>query len=136
VLGVWCKMAKVKRKPKPKRAAKTDTACQCHPIKKPTIPIMSHTVNCPVRRRYTDNGRMIAELMHAKGVKGSPKDFVIVVGRRLIDYRGTYDIRGLEAPLGFAGVTLVHKRELERVVGEKESRRFWRRGLGRVHANS
>ena len=126
-------MARVRKKPK--RVAKVDTACLCHPVKKPTFPIMSHTINCPVRRRYTDNGRMIAELMHSKGVKGSPKDFVIVVGRRLIDYRGTYDIRGLEAPHGFAGVTLVHKRELERFVGVTESRRFWRRGLGRVHAN-
>lgn len=131
-------MARVRRKAKarPKRTVKVDTACQCHPVRKATFPIMSHSINCPVRRRYTDNGRMIAELMHSKKIKGSPKDFVIVVGRRLIDYQGTYDIRGLEAKHGFAGVSLVHKRELDRVVGPNESRRFWRRGLGRVHANS
>jgi hypothetical protein len=129
-------MARVKRKPKAKRAPKTDRACLCHPVKKPTFPIISHAITCPVRRRFTDNGRMIAELMHSKRIKGSPKDYVIVVGQRLIDYRGTYDIRGLEARHGFAGVNLVHKRELERFVGSEQSRRFWRRGVGRVHANS
>lgn len=133
---MWWTMARVRRKQKPKRKVKIDTACQCHPIKKPTFPILRHSVDCPVRRRYTDNGRMIAELMHSKGVKGSQKDFVIIVGRRLIDYRGTYDIRGLEAKHGFSGVNLVHKRDLEKYVGANESRRFWRRGLGRMHANS
>lgn len=133
MLGVRCEMARVKRKPKPKtkRAVKVDTACQCHPVRKPTFPIMRHNVNCPVRRRYTDNGRMIAELMHTKGVKGSPKDWVILVGRRLIDHGGTHDLQ-----TGFSGVNLVHKKDLERYVGEQESRRFWRRGLGRVHAGN
>lgn len=128
---------RVTRKPKTKtkRAVKVDTACQCHPVRKPTFPVMSHSVNCPVRRRYTDNGRMIAELMHSKQLKGSPKDYVILVGRRLIDYKGTFDIGGLKAKHGFGGVTLVHKRELARFVGEQESRRFWRRGLGRIHGN-
>jgi len=124
----------MKRTPKTKRKVKVDRACQCHPTQKPTFPIISHSIACPVRRRYTDNGRMIAELMHSKKIKGSPKDFVIMIGRRLIDFHGTYEIRGVEGGQGVPGVSLVHKRELDRIVGAKEAGRFWRRGWGRIRA--
>lgn len=121
-----------KAKAKPKRKVKVDKACQCQPVRLATFPIGRHSVNCPVRRRYTNNGRMIAEMMHARRLRGNPKDYVILVGPRLIDFAGTYEIQGMMQPK----VVLVHKRELSRVVGEQASRRFWRRGTGRTCLNS
>lgn len=101
-------MLKGKKKPKSKAKAKAK------PEPKPK--------NTP----KTPNGKLIANVMEMRDIKGSYKDFVILSGSKLVDAHGSWDIFSPDgAPLGVEGVALVHKSNLSKLVGEKFASRFW-----------
>ena len=81
--------------------------------------------------KLTPNGRQIFELLRLTKKKGNPKDFVIIVGKRMLDYWGSYDMENKEGKsVGVEGVALIHKRELHKVVGDELASKFWNRKTG------
>ena len=84
------------------------------------------------RPTSTPNGKLIQDLMVAREVKGDYRDFVMIVGARLVDWLGSWDIfNGQGEPVGFEGVLLVHKSKLDTVVDEKFAVKFWDKKLKR-----
>lgn len=82
----------------------------------------------PPREASTSNGKMISRLMHARRVRGNPKNWCIIAGSRLIDYNGSYDIKHEDSTeLKHDGVALVEKRKLHLVLGDEVAARFWNR---------
>lgn len=78
----------------------------------------------------TRNGELIRDCMLAKGVKGDYKDFVMLVGARMIDWVDSWDIFKPDGtPIGIEGVLLLHKSQLHRIVDEKFAEKFWNRKL-------
>jgi len=75
----------------------------------------------------TANAKMIGELMKAKKVRGNFKDYVIIVGDRLIDWDGSYQIRfeGEDADKKPSGLALLHKRVLDMYIGPELAKQFW-----------
>ena len=79
------------------------------------------------------NGIMIHDLMKAHKVNGNFKDYVVIVGNRLIDYRRSFDITlDDEGTLGVDGIALVHKRKLKNIIGEKAAAQLWHPIFGRI----
>lgn len=82
-------------------------------------------------RKLTVNGHRIVELLKMTHKRGNPKDFVIIVGKRMMDYWGSYDMENKEGKtIGIEGVALIHKKELHKVVGDELASKFWSRRLG------
>lgn len=83
----------------------------------------------------TPNAKMIHDLMMSENVRGNYKDFVVVAGRRLFDWQGSYDMRresdGVSVGLP-CGTALIHKSKLTDIIGEELARHFWRPRVGRV----
>ena len=80
----------------------------------------------------TRDGQAIHEAMAAAGVKGSYKDFVLLVGSRLIDRSGAVDVTLLpDAPTSGASIEIIHKRDLRRFIGD-QALQYWNPRLGRV----
>jgi hypothetical protein len=69
---------------------------------------------------------MIADLMFAKKQRGKVKDWAVISGSRLVDWRGSYDVQVKDGALTDS-VTLIHKRDLFKVLEEGEADRFWNR---------
>lgn len=81
----------------------------------------------------TPNAKLINDLMVEKRVEGDFKDYVIISGSRLIDWKKSFDIKlDGDKSLGIDGVALIHKRRLHNIVGDEEASRFWHPGLGRI----
>jgi hypothetical protein len=83
----------------------------------------------------TPNGQMIQDLMTKNGVKGAYKDYVAIVGNRLVDWLDSWDIHNPAGDaVGVEGVALVHKSHLHKTFGEAFANRFWNQKLRmRVH---
>lgn len=81
----------------------------------------------------TANAKMIIDLMKSRKLKGKFKDHVIIVGSRLIDWLGSYEIRieeeGEMKKFGVDGVALIHKSKLKNIIGEEPASKFWRNGM-------
>lgn len=119
-------------KTKTKKPAKVAKGCICNP-QLPEFPLGAHVAICPVRQRYSVNGRMIAELMHAEKKRGNPKDYVVISGYRLLDHAGSYDLKLPDGKtIGIKGVRLVHKSKLREYLGEELAARFWKGGRRRA----
>jgi len=74
----------------------------------------------------TPNGKLIQDLMVARGTKGDYRDFVMITGARLVDWLGSWDIfNSAGEPMGFDGVLLIHKSKLGDIVDEKFADKFW-----------
>jgi len=83
------------------------------------------------REASTANGKMISKLMHARKIRGNPKDWCIIAGARLIDYHGGYDIKHEDfTTLKHEGVVLIEKRKLHLVLGFEIGAKFWNRKVG------
>lgn len=122
-------MKKVKpKKPKPAKG------CLCRPGPKPLYPVSDHAAICPVSKRYTTNGRIIADMLHSEKMRGNAKDYVVVSGSSLLDFDGTYEMRLDDAKLKVPSVALVHKRNLRKIIGDEQAARFWKPGYGRVRS--
>lgn len=118
-----------KAKPKKTRAAK---GCLCPPQGKPLFPVGDHVATCPISKRYTVNGRIIADMMHSEKMRGKAKDYVILSGATLMDFNGTYEIRRDDGVKPKPTVYLAHKKNLHKIIGAEQAARFWRPGFGRV----
>ena len=78
------------------------------------------------------DGAMILETMAAAGVRGNYKDYVLLLGNRLVDRSGAKDVKVLhDAPLSGAHVEVIHKRDLHRFIGE-QALQYWDPRYGRV----
>lgn len=81
----------------------------------------------------TANAKTIKALMVSKKVKGNFKDYVIITGNRLVDWRGTFSITVDEGHrLGVDGLALIHKNRLHMIIGDEQAKRFWHPQLGRI----
>ena len=83
-------------------------------------------------RSQSHNEALIRNMMKAAKKRGNPADWVVLVGFRLIDYGGSYDVITSEEFefKSFPEPTLAHKRDLHKLIGKKQAARFWRRKLG------
>jgi hypothetical protein len=89
--------------------------------------------------RRRENTKMISDLMKAEKVKGNAKDYVVIAGYRLTDWAGEHDLHrrddeGNVGTIGVDGVALVHKRNLEKLLGPDVARQFWSKKLRRRRA--
>jgi len=114
------KKPKPKRKPKQSDAAKKQAAA--HKKQKRDAEHMP-----------TANAKVIRDLMLANKVKGDYRDHVIIAGARLIDWKGSYDIRREDdgKTVGVNGMAIVHKAKLANIIGEEMASNFWG-SVGRV----
>lgn len=81
----------------------------------------------------TANAKMINDLMVEDKIKGNFKDYVIISGNRLINWKGSFEIHLDEGvTTGVNGVALIHKNKLHNVIGEEEAARFWHPQFGRL----
>jgi hypothetical protein len=81
----------------------------------------------------TANAKVIFDLMASTKVKGHYKDYVIIAGKRLMDWRGSFDLIADDGKtIGINGMALLHKSKLEKVIGPEMARNFWHAGIGRV----
>jgi len=83
----------------------------------------------------TPNGGMIRDFLKKVKHRGNPKDFVIIVGNRLLDWWGNYDImfqpEGEEQAkkMGVNGITLLHKKDLHKILPEEIASQFWNKKM-------
>lgn len=70
--------------------------------------------------------RILRRLMDRAGVKGDPRDWAVVSGDTLLDARQMYRLNrsATREP------TLIHKRDLHKLVGSALAGTFWHRKLG------
>jgi hypothetical protein len=85
-----------------------------------------------LRRGLTPHGKRLMAFMADSKVKGNFKDYALFVGDQMIDAWGQYTIRR-QAPEGSepAPVVLVHKRDLWKIIGDDNAKRFWHRRIGK-----
>jgi len=82
-------------------------------------------------KKDTKGGALIRSLMEAGNKKGNPKNFVVLIGERLIDWTGVIEIIGNDE--GFEpspGMRLVHKRDLHKYIGARQAALFWNKRAG------
>jgi len=81
----------------------------------------------------TDNAKKIAQLMKANGVKGKYKDHVVIIGGRMLDWLGSYDMivetEDGEQRYGVEGMSIIHKRNLAPIIGKSMANQFWQCGI-------
>jgi len=84
----------------------------------------------------TPNAQMILDAMGAGGVKGNYRDYVLLVGDRLIDWKGSHGIVNTDdnKPAHVQGIRLVHKKNLKSILPEEVAAQFWHPKLGRKGA--
>jgi hypothetical protein len=63
-------------------------------------------------------------------VKGNYKDYVIIAGNRLVDWRGSWEIRTEDEAIELPTMALTHKRDLHKLIGTV-SKVFWSQVLRR-----
>ena len=69
---------------------------------------------------------MLRRLMARAGVKGDPRDWAVVSGDQLLDARQMYQLDKCAT----TEPTLIHKRDLHKLVGASVAGAFWSRTLG------
>lgn len=77
--------------------------------------------------KYAGTAGIIAVDIHHEKLRGTPRDYAILAGEKLITAHREYVIksRATGDPVAFK---LIHRRDLWRVLGPTEARRFWRFG--------
>lgn len=83
-------------------------------------------------RNDPSNGKLIRGLMKAGKQRGNPRDYVVLVGSQMMEFVASYTVVFTEdsAYEPSEGMTLVHKRNLYRFIGDGQAARFWNRKLG------
>lgn len=72
----------------------------------------------------------IKAMMKLKKLKGSPKDYVVLSGEMMMDYRANYKITRIDDVKHHGSMLLLHKRNLYRFIKEEQAKMFWHRTLG------
>lgn len=81
------------------------------------------------------NGKNIHELMTEAGFVGDVRDYMILVGDRMVDYKDSYAMvvkTGGKLSVGDDDIRVMHKKKLKNVIGEEAARRFWHPTIGRL----
>jgi hypothetical protein len=79
----------------------------------------------------TANGKMIAEMMIEAGIKGDYKDYILLIGERIVEYRRGFTVIFEEGVEPISGVRLVHKKDLHRIIGD-DAHKLWHPTCGRL----
>ena len=110
-----------KRKPKKKRQPTPEEAKRARMAK-------AEKFEAP-----TANAKIIYDLMLSSNIRGNFKDYVVIAGKRVIDWLGSYDIVKEEdgSTLGIEGIGLIHKSKLNNLIGAELAAYFWKQGIGR-----
>lgn len=103
------------------------------PTEKKTEKTYVKTTNKKIKHKpppKTVNGKIIRDFMVENKIKGSYKDYVLIVGTRLIDWISSYEIvrtadDGELQSIGVNGIALIHKRNLHRVIDSDMASKFW-----------
>ncbi|KKM94495.1 hypothetical protein LCGC14_1197770 [marine sediment metagenome] len=83
----------------------------------------------------SDNAVAIKRLMVSRALKGNPKNYVVIMGSKILDHGGTYNALLSEGGEVIGDdVLLIHKRDLAGIIGDKAALRFWDPLTGRVDA--
>ena len=70
--------------------------------------------------------------MVARNVKGDYREFVIIIGSKLVDWLESWDaFNAMGEPVGVEGIVLIHKSKLESIVDTKFAAKFWDKKLMR-----
>ena len=81
----------------------------------------------------TPNGRHIVKLMIEEKIKGNYKDYVIIIGDQLLDWRRTMTMKTTEgASVGVNQPVLVHKSKLKNIISQEAAETFWHPRYGRL----
>jgi hypothetical protein len=79
----------------------------------------------------TSDGKLIQGLLEATGTKGVYKDYVVIIGARMIEWNGAVDVVLVpDAPLASAPA-LIHKKDLHRFIGDA-ALQYWSPKIGRL----
>jgi hypothetical protein len=93
---------------------------------------MSGVISATEAAKRKENLKMISDLMKSERVRGNPKDYVVLAGFRVIDWAGEFDVHADDGgTVGINGIALIHKKNLEPVLGEKFANQFWSKTLRR-----
>ncbi len=80
------------------------------------------------------NGKNVYECMVGAGYGGDVRDYMVLVGNRMIDYKGSYDmvLSGGKVGVGDDEIRVVHKKLLKNIIGKTAALRFWHPTFGRL----
>lgn len=79
--------------------------------------------------RKKPNEDLIRHLMKAKKYRGNPKNYVVLMGCKMLDIYSDYVVSRKE-DTGEEKTLLLHKRHLHRFIGEKIASNFWNKKIG------
>jgi hypothetical protein len=84
--------------------------------------------------RLKPNAKMIVEAMKEAKIKGNYRDYVLLVGDRLIDYRESHGLAALDglSSARVEGMAVMHKKRLKNILPEDVAALFWHPRLGRM----
>lgn len=81
----------------------------------------------------TQNGRHIIQLMIEEKVRGDFKDYVIIVGDQLLDWRKNMTLTAQDGlSVRVANPVLVHKSKLKNIISQEAAEAFWHPVFGRL----
>lgn len=87
--------------------------------------------------KLTQNARMIINIMAENKIRGSYKDYILIVGNNLIDWKRSYNVTiKRDAESGSVGVLIMHKKNLKNVLPAAMAAEFWHPTLGRAGATT
>jgi hypothetical protein len=87
------------------------------------------------KESLTSNAKMIVGVMDSDGVSGNYKDYVLLTGDRLIDWKRSHAIRTPDGKsIGVDGIALVHKKKLANMLPAEIADQFWHPKMGRAGA--
>lgn len=81
----------------------------------------------------TQNGRHIIKLMIEEKIRGSFKDYVIIVGNQLLDWRKNMTLTAHDGlSVRVDKPVLVHKSKLKNIISQEAAAAFWHPVFGRL----
>jgi transposase len=81
----------------------------------------------------TQNARHIVESMISTGIRGDYRDYVLMVGDQLIDWRKTMNVQAEDGlPVRVEKPVLIHKSKLAKIIGVEAAKTFWHPTFGRL----
>lgn len=93
-------------------------------------------VNKKKKKPQSSNETIIRGAMKDKGLRGNPRNYVLLLDDRMLDCSGSFtmyktnDKGEIENKIDFEGVKLVHKRDLYKYAAEVVAAKFWNRKSG------
>ena len=90
-----------------------------------------------IERKITPNARVIQGLMRSRNVKGDYREYVVLTGNSLVDWKGSHTLSTSDGKvIGVKEMALVHKRNLKNFLPSEIAERFWHPKLGTLGAKN